>query len=92
MYDAHEFLSASINIVEMSQARENALLSIREDFEGRDIEASASVPSIPLAVEDLANTIFANKDVLQSLGTVLNKIKRIADVTVDVVDTLAKVM
>ncbi|KAF7974289.1 hypothetical protein HWV62_12428 [Athelia sp. TMB] len=88
MYDAHGFLSASINIVEMSQARENALLSIREDFEGRDIESSAPVPSIPPAVEDLANTIFANKDVLQSLGTVLNKIKRIADVTVDVVDTL----
>ncbi|KAF7982120.1 hypothetical protein HWV62_29841 [Athelia sp. TMB] len=90
MYDAHGFLSASIKIVEIGQARENALLGIREDLEGRDIESSAPVPSIPPVVEDLANTISANEDVLQSLGTVLSKIKRIADITFEVVDTLAK--
>ncbi|KAF7978465.1 hypothetical protein HWV62_45583, partial [Athelia sp. TMB] len=90
MYDADGFLSASIKIVEMGQAHKNALLNMREDLEGRGIESSDSVPPIPPAVEGLANTISENKDVLQSLGTVLNKIKRIADVTVDMVDTLAK--
>ncbi|KAF7979625.1 hypothetical protein HWV62_41573 [Athelia sp. TMB] len=90
MYDAHGFLSASIKIVEMGQAHKNTLLNMREDLEGRGIDASAPVPSIRPAVEGLANTISENKDVLQSLSTVLNKIKRIADVTVDMVDTLAK--
>ena len=91
MYDAHGFLSASIKIVEMGQARENVLLNIREDLEGPVIESSVSIPSIPAAAEDLANTISENRDVLQSLDTVLNKIKRIADITVGMVDTLARV-
>ena len=91
MYDAHGFLSASIKIVEMGQARENILLNMREDLEGQVMESPASMPSIPPAVGSLANTLSENEDVLQSLGTVISKIKRIADVTVDMVDALAKV-
>ncbi|KAF7982115.1 hypothetical protein HWV62_29831 [Athelia sp. TMB] len=90
MYDAHGFLSASIKIVEMDQARENVLTKIREDLNGRAMHSSVSIPSIPAAAENLENNISENIDVLQSLDAVLNKIKRIADVTVDMVDTLAR--
>ncbi|KAF7968758.1 hypothetical protein HWV62_29555 [Athelia sp. TMB] len=90
MYDADGFISAGIKILDKGQARENVLSNIRDDLEGQHIAASHPMPSVPPAADGLANTISENEDLLQSLGTVLDKIKLIADVTVGMVDTLAK--
>ena len=91
MYDAHGFISAGITISDMGPARENLLSNIREDLEGEQLDSPAPMLSIPPAADGLANTISENEDLLQSLGTVLGKIKLIADVTIGMVDTLAKV-
>ncbi|KAF7968879.1 hypothetical protein HWV62_29156 [Athelia sp. TMB] len=90
MYDADGFISAGIKILDKGQARENVLSNIRDDLEGQHIASSPPMPSVPPAADGLANTISENEDLLQSLGTVLDKIKLIADVTVGMVDTLAK--
>ncbi|KAF7973533.1 hypothetical protein HWV62_14966 [Athelia sp. TMB] len=90
MYDADGFISAGIKILDKGQARENVLSNIRDDLEGQHIASSPSMPSVPPAADGLANTVSDNEDLLQSLGTVLGKIKLIADVTVGMVDTLAK--
>ncbi|KAF7987115.1 hypothetical protein HWV62_313 [Athelia sp. TMB] len=52
---------------------------------------TASTSAISQGLETLVNTASQNSDVLVSLGNVLDKIQRIADVTVSAVDTLAKV-
>ncbi|KAF7965338.1 hypothetical protein HWV62_44307, partial [Athelia sp. TMB] len=90
MYDADGFISAGIKILDRGQARENVLSNIRDDLEGQHIASSHLMPPVPPAADGLANTISENEDLLQSLGTVLDKIKLIADVTVGMVDTLAK--
>ena len=51
----------------------------------------ASTLAISPKLETLGTNIMQNSDVLVSLGTVLDKIQRIADVTVSAVDALAKV-
>ncbi|KAF7966213.1 hypothetical protein HWV62_39680 [Athelia sp. TMB] len=91
MYDAHGFISAGIKISNAVQGRENVLADIRGDLEGQHIASPPPMPPVPSAAEGLANTISENEDLLQSLGTVLDKIKLIADATVGMVDTLAKV-
>ncbi|KAF7967919.1 hypothetical protein HWV62_32533 [Athelia sp. TMB] len=90
-YHADGFITASIEIAGEAQARENVLLNVQRDLQGLRAESPALVPSIPSAVEDFANTITESDDVLKSLGAILEKIKCIADATVGVVDTLAKV-
>ncbi|KAF7966616.1 hypothetical protein HWV62_37635 [Athelia sp. TMB] len=90
MYDANGFISAGIKISDQGQARENVLSDIQDDLESQHITSPPPMPLIPPAAEGLANTISENEVLLQSLGTVLDKIKMIADVTVGVVDTLAK--
>ncbi|KAF7967746.1 hypothetical protein HWV62_33234 [Athelia sp. TMB] len=91
MYDADGFISAGIKILDKGQARENVLSNIRDDLEGQHIASSYLMPPIPPAADGLANTTSENEDLLQSLGTVLDKIKLITDVTVGMVDTLAKI-
>ncbi|KAF7965339.1 hypothetical protein HWV62_44309 [Athelia sp. TMB] len=90
-YHADGFITASIEIAGEAQARENVLLNAQRDLQGLRAESPALAPSIPSAVEDFANTIIESDDVLKSLGAILEKIKCIADATVGVVDTLAKV-
>ncbi|KAF7967747.1 hypothetical protein HWV62_33236 [Athelia sp. TMB] len=90
-YHANGIITASIKIAGDAQARENVLLNAQRDLQGLRAESPALVPSIPSAVEDFANTITESDDVLKSLGAILEKIKCIADATVGVVDTLAKV-
>ncbi|KAF7966617.1 hypothetical protein HWV62_37637, partial [Athelia sp. TMB] len=90
-YHANGIITASIKIAGDAQARENVLLNAQRDLQGLGTESPALIPSIPSAVEDFANTITESDDVLKSLGAILEKIKCIADATVGVVDTLAKV-
>ncbi|KAF7977773.1 hypothetical protein HWV62_2657 [Athelia sp. TMB] len=61
-----------------------------EDPHHRHAGLAASVAAISPKVDALAANVAQNTDVLVSLGTVLEKIGRIAEVTADVVDTLAK--
>ena len=62
-----------------------------EDPHHHHVGLAASVAAISPKVDALASNVAQNTDVLVSLGTVLEKIGRIAEVTADVVDTLAKV-
>lgn len=52
---------------------------------------SALVSGIGSKLDTLAGNISQNADILVNLGTVLDKIQRLADVTVQAMDTLAKV-
>ncbi|KAF7970237.1 hypothetical protein HWV62_24726 [Athelia sp. TMB] len=89
MYDADGFISAGIKILDQGQARENVLSNMREDVEG-ELDSPALMQSIPPAADGLANMVSENEDLLQSLATIVDKIKLIADVTVGMVDALAK--
>ncbi|KZP10825.1 hypothetical protein FIBSPDRAFT_989169, partial [Athelia psychrophila] len=90
MSDAQGAISASIKASDGGQARQNLLRVAQEDLTRRRIDHD-DVLSVPEALTNVAETISNNEDLLKSLGTVINKIQRIADVTLDAVDALAKV-
>lgn len=90
----------------MDHARENASAAPRDDAEhlktsnGDQVSKIASHTShpdftapglaVPPKVANPTSAVGQNTDVVVSLGTVLNKIQWIADVTVNAVDALAK--
>ena len=87
-HDAQGVMSVGVKLADSEQARENVLRVARKDLErmGHDVAMS-----LPPALDNLALTIYNNEDVLASLGTVLTKVQRIAALTVNAVDGLAKV-
>ncbi|KZP29382.1 hypothetical protein FIBSPDRAFT_216561 [Athelia psychrophila] len=89
--DAQGLISVGIKAVNVDQARHNLLETARQDIERGDLaHADVTLPT-PQGLENVGAAVSENKDLLQSLGTVLNKIQVIADATVNAVDVLAKV-
>ncbi|KZP10770.1 hypothetical protein FIBSPDRAFT_200091 [Athelia psychrophila] len=88
MYDAQGIISAGIKVSDNKQARENELDGGHEALARIDHDPA---PALPEASTNLAETISNNADLLVTMGTVISKIQRIAEVTFDAVDALAKV-
>ncbi|KZP24269.1 hypothetical protein FIBSPDRAFT_427282, partial [Athelia psychrophila] len=86
MYDAHGAISAGIKALANDEACQNLLRVAREDLACIDHDAAPAVPET-----NVAETLSNDEDLLQSLGTVIEKIQCIAKVTLDAVDALAKV-
>lgn len=90
MYDAQGFIFVGIKLSDSDQARQNRLRRAREDLERQRIEHAAA-PSVPEAADTVVGTLSNNESLLESLGTVLEKVQRIAEVTANAIDALAKV-
>lgn len=90
MHDARGSISVGIKLSDSDQARQNRLRGAREDLERRRFEHAAASP-VPEVVGTVGTTLSNNESLLASLGTVLDKVQRIAEVTAGAVDTLAKV-
>ncbi|KZP16034.1 hypothetical protein FIBSPDRAFT_934893 [Athelia psychrophila] len=88
MYDAQGVISAGIKVLDNDQARQNMLHVAGKDVACIDQDAT---PAVPEALSNVAETVANNGDLLQSLGTVLEKVHSIAQVTINAVDVLAKV-
>lgn len=73
------------------KARENLLQTLQEDIQQGGI--ANTHPALPAqqGLQNLGAAVSENDDVLQSLGTVLKKVKVISDATAKAVDVLAKV-
>ncbi|KAF7970642.1 hypothetical protein HWV62_23372, partial [Athelia sp. TMB] len=91
MYNASGYIYASMRIADATQARKNELSNIRDDIEAQHIASPAPMSSNYPMIDTMVDNLSANKDLLQAVGNVLNQIKQIADVTVKMMDTLAKV-
>ncbi|KZP24201.1 WD40 repeat-like protein [Athelia psychrophila] len=89
-YDAQGIISVSIKASDNDQARQNLLRVAQEGLARRHIDHDATLP-VPEALDNMAENVSNNEDFLNSLGTVINKIQLIAEVTLDAVDALAKV-
>lgn len=72
------------------QARGNLLNNAQQDIEHGHLQHADSTRAAQ-GLENLGAAASENKDLLQSLGTVLDKIQAIADATVNVVDVISKV-
>ena len=79
------------SVIELPEETYARISKLEEDPQRPDTGHTASTLAISQGLETLVNNTSRNSDVLVSLGTVLDKIQRIADVTVGAVDTLAKV-
>ncbi|KZP22874.1 hypothetical protein FIBSPDRAFT_952452 [Athelia psychrophila] len=101
MYDAQGAISAGIKASESDPARQNLLRVAQEDLAPQHIDHDTAL-SVPEAFNQhidhdaaLSSNVDANvsshEDLLKSLETIINKIQRIAAVTLDTVDALAKV-
>lgn len=80
-----------IEVADTGEARANVLQTAQGDIDQGGL--AHLEPAFP-AQEGLQNfgaTVTQSEDVLESLGTVLEKVKVIADATAKVVDVLAKV-
>lgn len=83
-------MSVCLKVLDVGQARENVQQTTQVDIEQSSL---ARVDSALLPQEELQNfSVIAsgNDDLLRSLGTVLEKVRVIADVTAKAVDALAK--
>ncbi|KZP24074.1 hypothetical protein FIBSPDRAFT_429067 [Athelia psychrophila] len=89
--EAQGLISVGIKAMNADQARDNVLETARQDIERGDLEHADSTLPAQQGLENLGVVASENKDLLQSLGTILNKIQVIADATVNAVDVIAKV-
>ncbi|KZP24088.1 hypothetical protein FIBSPDRAFT_429370 [Athelia psychrophila] len=89
--EAQGLISVGIKAMNADQARDNVLETARQDIERGDLEHADSTLPAQQGLENLGAVASENKDLLQSLGTILNKIQVIADATVNAVDVIAKV-
>ncbi|KZP24098.1 hypothetical protein FIBSPDRAFT_930079, partial [Athelia psychrophila] len=89
--DAQGLISVGIKAIKADRARDNVLETARQDIERGHLEHADSTLPAQQGLENLGAVASENKDLLQSLGTVLNKIQVIADATVNAVDVIAKV-
>ncbi|KZP04133.1 hypothetical protein FIBSPDRAFT_968406, partial [Athelia psychrophila] len=89
--EAQGLIFVGIKAVNVGQARHNLLETAQQDIERGDLAHADFTLPTPQGLENVGAAVSENKDLLQSLGTVLNKIQVIADATVNAVDVLAKV-
>ncbi|KZP17692.1 hypothetical protein FIBSPDRAFT_830254 [Athelia psychrophila] len=85
---AQGLISVGIKAMNADQARDNVLKTAQQDIARGDL---GHVDSSLQGLENLGAAASENNDLLQSLGTVLDKIQVIADATVNAVDVIAKV-
>lgn len=77
----------------MGRVRENAPAATYDNTDASfasHTDFTAAVLVVPSRLANITTTVSQNTDVLVNLGTVLDKIQRIVDVTVNAVDTLAQ--
>lgn len=90
-HDAQGSLSLCLKKLDAGEARANVLQTAQEDIDQGGL--AHTEPTFPAqeGLQNLGVAVSENDDVLQSLGTVLEKVKVIADATANAVDGLAKV-
>lgn len=88
-YDAQGMISVGIKAMNADQARKTILQHAQQDIERGQL-ANSGLPAQE-GLENLGVAASGSEELLQSLGTVLDKIQVIADAPVDVVDVVAKV-
>lgn len=79
-----------IKIADGRQTREILQASAQDDIQQADLVHVDSPLPAQEGLQNLGAAVSQNEDVLQSLGTVLEKIKMIADATANVVGVVAQ--
>lgn len=91
MYNAQGVIKMHIKPISGGTARRILASNAQNDIERRHLDDAKPSPFAPQILEGVSATISDQQDLLQSMGTVLDKIKVIANVTATALDTLAKV-
>lgn len=90
-HDAQGLISVGIKAMNADQARKNLLKNAQQDVICGHLQHVDSTLPAQQGLENPGAAASENGDLLQNLGTVLERIRVIADVTVDAVDAIAKV-